>query len=253
MQHWLSGYANWYAKRNRRTGHLFQGRFKAFHVQDESNSWTLSRYIHLNPCRLSNPLVPRPDQWAHSSFAGYARKCWQKPFVQYNLVHNAWQGECGGNDPVRAYRRYVAQGWGGGHEDPRKGAGGDWVSGTNEFFKRMVAIAEGEDPPSRGHIARRLKAYTTDEILEVVAHAHDTDASQYSKFRSPAPGREMAALLCRRYTGCTLAELSAAFGLGHPSSSANLVFAGKTRKREFSQCRQKMLDVENMMQQNIEN
>ena len=23
MQHWLSGYANWYAKRNRRTGHLF--------------------------------------------------------------------------------------------------------------------------------------------------------------------------------------------------------------------------------------
>jgi putative transposase len=26
MQHWLSGYANWYAKRNRRSGHLFQGR-----------------------------------------------------------------------------------------------------------------------------------------------------------------------------------------------------------------------------------
>ena len=23
MQHWLSGYANWYAKRNRRSGHLF--------------------------------------------------------------------------------------------------------------------------------------------------------------------------------------------------------------------------------------
>ncbi|TWT92830.1 transposase [Stieleria varia] len=30
MQHWLSGYANWYAKRNRRTGHLYQGRYKAF-------------------------------------------------------------------------------------------------------------------------------------------------------------------------------------------------------------------------------
>ena len=29
MQHWLSGYANWYAKRNRRTGHLYQGRHKA--------------------------------------------------------------------------------------------------------------------------------------------------------------------------------------------------------------------------------
>ena len=26
MQYLLSGYANWYAKRHRRTGHLFQGR-----------------------------------------------------------------------------------------------------------------------------------------------------------------------------------------------------------------------------------
>ncbi len=24
MQHWLSGYANWYSKRNQRVGHLFQ-------------------------------------------------------------------------------------------------------------------------------------------------------------------------------------------------------------------------------------
>ncbi len=30
MQHWLSGYANWYAKRNRRSGPLFQGRYKSF-------------------------------------------------------------------------------------------------------------------------------------------------------------------------------------------------------------------------------
>ena len=29
MQHWLSGYANWYARRNRRRGHLFQGRYKS--------------------------------------------------------------------------------------------------------------------------------------------------------------------------------------------------------------------------------
>ncbi|GAB5517688.1 MAG: hypothetical protein Rhob2KO_54130 [Rhodopirellula baltica] len=39
MQHWLSGYANWYAKRNRRTGHLFQGRYKTFPVEDEWSPW----------------------------------------------------------------------------------------------------------------------------------------------------------------------------------------------------------------------
>jgi len=38
MQHWLSGYANWYAKRNRRTGHLYQGRYKSFLVEDDRYS-----------------------------------------------------------------------------------------------------------------------------------------------------------------------------------------------------------------------
>ena len=73
MQHWLSGYANWYAKRNRRTGHLFQGRYKSYLVEDASYYWTLSRYIHLNPCVGKRPLCVKPDAWLHSSYAGYAR------------------------------------------------------------------------------------------------------------------------------------------------------------------------------------
>ena len=36
MHDLLSGYANWYAKRHQRTGHLFQGRFRAGLVEDES-------------------------------------------------------------------------------------------------------------------------------------------------------------------------------------------------------------------------
>ena len=70
MQHWLSGYANWYAKRNRRAGHLYQGRYKAFLVEDAGYYWTLSRYIHLNPCNLSKPLASDPESWPHSSFPG---------------------------------------------------------------------------------------------------------------------------------------------------------------------------------------
>ncbi len=81
MQRWLSGYANWYAKRNQRTGHLFQGRYKSFLVEDETYFWTLSRYIHLNPCRGSRPLCEKPVDWPHSSYPGYARKSRQVEFV----------------------------------------------------------------------------------------------------------------------------------------------------------------------------
>ena len=34
--------ANWYAKRNRRTGHLYQSCYKAFLVEDAGVAWSVS-------------------------------------------------------------------------------------------------------------------------------------------------------------------------------------------------------------------
>ena len=50
---WLnSGYGMWFNRRHRRTGHLFQGRFKAVVVEWERWGLELSRYVHLNPVRV---------------------------------------------------------------------------------------------------------------------------------------------------------------------------------------------------------
>ncbi len=105
MQRWLSGYANGYAKRNRRTGHLFQGRYKAFPVEDEGYYWSLSRYIHLNPTIGIRPLVTSPEEYAFSSYAGYARKSRRVDWIAYEDHHRYWRGRHGGKDPVTAYRR----------------------------------------------------------------------------------------------------------------------------------------------------
>ena len=48
-------------------GHLYQGRYKSFPVQDDSHYLTVLRYIESNPLRAE--LVERPEQWAWSSFA----------------------------------------------------------------------------------------------------------------------------------------------------------------------------------------
>ena len=45
MQGLLSGYALWVGRRRRRLGHLFQGRYRAEMIEDESYYWTVSRYI----------------------------------------------------------------------------------------------------------------------------------------------------------------------------------------------------------------
>ena len=43
MQQFLSSYAIWHGRRHRRVGHLFQGRYRAELIEDESYYWTVSR------------------------------------------------------------------------------------------------------------------------------------------------------------------------------------------------------------------
>lgn len=109
MQHWLSGYANWYAKRNQRTGHIYQGRYKAFPVEDEGYYWNLSRYIHLNPCNGGKPLAESPERYPHSSYVGYARKTRRVDWIDYDEHHRYWKASHGG-DPDSAYRQFVKAG-----------------------------------------------------------------------------------------------------------------------------------------------
>src|SRR5947208_13493613 len=50
---WLSvSYSVWFNLRHRRSGHLFQGRFKAIVVDAAVWGLALSRYVHLNPVRI---------------------------------------------------------------------------------------------------------------------------------------------------------------------------------------------------------
>ena len=64
---------------------------------------------------------------------------------------------------------------------------------------------------------------TIDEVMATVADIHEVKPEEHAGFRTLAAGLETAALLCRRYTSATLAQLSERFGLGHPASSANLM------------------------------
>jgi hypothetical protein len=56
-------------------------------------------------------------------------------------------------------------------------------------------------------LRRRMGAIGVVEVIEVVARMHAVAPQDYVGFRSAAPGREMAALLCRRHTSATLASV----------------------------------------------
>ena len=69
MQRILTGYAQYYNRRYRRTGHVFQGRHKAVLCQSDPYLAELVRYIHLNPVRAK--MVDLPEQYPYSSHREY--------------------------------------------------------------------------------------------------------------------------------------------------------------------------------------
>jgi REP element-mobilizing transposase RayT len=63
-------YTQWSNRRHKRSGHLFQGRYKAILVDQDSHFLELARYIVLNPVRAD--MVKRPGQWSWSSYRATA-------------------------------------------------------------------------------------------------------------------------------------------------------------------------------------
>ncbi len=76
-------YAMYFNRRYNRQGTLFQGRYKAVIIKNDSYLLHLSRYIHLNPLSL----VTRTDlvtSWPYSSYQyyiGYKKADWIKPEI----------------------------------------------------------------------------------------------------------------------------------------------------------------------------
>jgi putative transposase len=71
MQWLLTAHVRRYHRHYHGSGHVWQGRFKAFPIQQDEHLLTVLRYVERNPLRAN--LVERAEQWAWSS-AGQCRK-----------------------------------------------------------------------------------------------------------------------------------------------------------------------------------
>jgi len=70
MQHINGAYTNYFNTKRKRSGHLFQGRYKAILIEADEYAVELSRYIHLNPVRIGAVADPMHFRW--SSCADYS-------------------------------------------------------------------------------------------------------------------------------------------------------------------------------------
>jgi len=68
---WLgASYSMWFNRRHSRSGHLFQGRFKSYLIEDEKYLTALCLYIHRNPIRVG--IADRLMDYPWSSYPVYS-------------------------------------------------------------------------------------------------------------------------------------------------------------------------------------
>jgi REP element-mobilizing transposase RayT len=131
MRSLLTGYAGAFNRRHRRTGHLFQNRYKSVVVEDEPYFLELVRYIHLNPLRaaiVSDLRILGQYRWSgHAVLAGTHESLWQDT-QEVLRRFGATVGRARG-----AYCKFVSDGRGQGRRPDLQGGGlvrslGGWAA-----------------------------------------------------------------------------------------------------------------------------
>ena len=98
------GYAKYFNKKNGRTGHVFEGRYKSFLVQEERYFFVCSRYIDFNPVKSGQVQEPREYKWS-----GYRHLAYGEGLPLEMNQHTLYE-QLGSNDMERqiGYRAVVA-------------------------------------------------------------------------------------------------------------------------------------------------
>lgn len=108
MRKLLTWYARYYNRRHRRTGHLFENRYKSILCEEDTYLLALVRYIHLNPVRAE--IVRTLEEldsypWSgHSAIMGKVPKSWM------DTDHVLAQFGTKRSTARNTYRRFVEEG-----------------------------------------------------------------------------------------------------------------------------------------------
>jgi REP-associated tyrosine transposase len=102
MQWFGTTYTQWFNRRNSRSGHLFQGRYKSIIIQNDAYLLQLSYYIHRNPLRAG--IVRRLAGYRWSSYNAYAYGRKAPRWLSTDLILDQFAGE---QDCHRSYREKV--------------------------------------------------------------------------------------------------------------------------------------------------
>ena len=139
-------YTQGFNRRHKRSGHVFQGRYKAILVEKESYLLELARYIVLNPVRAG--LARCAKDWAWSSYRLTAGLSDESPFADADGILSRFAERR--NEAQKRYRRFVSEGTG--TEVWGELSAGSFL-GSEAFMERLRPLLQSA--PIDPHILRK--------------------------------------------------------------------------------------------------
>ncbi|MHB8111128.1 MAG: transposase, partial [Syntrophorhabdaceae bacterium] len=181
MRRLLTGYVVSFNKRHKRTGHLFQNRYKSIVCDEEVYFKELVRYIHLNPIRAG--IVSTIDDLDVFAYSGHAALIGKTDIPWQDVRYVLEMFSSNTTKARKAYRTYIEsalnqgrrddlsagtlvktlQGWTDIKDTEHRAKGDQRILGGDDFV--MKILKQAENAYDRKFIIKN-KGYTLDTIAD---------------------------------------------------------------------------------------
>jgi putative transposase len=193
MQGLQQSYTQYFNRRYRKVGHLFQGRYKAIICHRDKYLLALVRYIHLNPVRAK--LATRPERYLYSGHNSYLTNGTAK-IVESAPILKLMGGK-------KAYERFVLEGIGENHNEEYYAVADQRFLGDEGFGEEISrGVEENSERKARKPINVAFK-----EVAQRVKATPEMLRSNDRRWEISAKRAEAVALLVWEY-GYTVSEVA---------------------------------------------
>jgi len=193
-------YTQYYNRRYRTVGHLFQGRYKAILCDRNAYLLELVRYIHLNPVRLKNSEDLEGYRWSsHHTYLG------RKGPVAIDTALVLKQLGSSTGQARRAYGKFIADGHSLGHEERY------YQTVDQRFLGDEIFVQEVAERAPQIEIGAVKPKILFERLLHAVAQIHACEAKELTaagRRRGWSKPRAQLAYLARDWCGMKAVEIA---------------------------------------------
>jgi len=250
MRRLLTGYAQYYNKRYKRHGHLFQNRYKSILCEEEAYLLELLRYIHLNPLRAN--IVKTVEELDRHPYCGHSYTMNGNPSFQ-DTDYILMQFNKKANIARRMYREFIESGASKKKRDDLTGGGlirssGGWealnakrakgfksksderILGSSDFVERI--LIENEEALNK-RLRLKLEGYDISRLANRVEEICGTNPLKArGNYPDSVRSRRIFCYWAVRELGIQGTEVGRLLEISQPSVSLSVRDGGKIVKQE---------------------